>query len=188
MEAKGIRTDKGDLNRWVRSANAKLNNIRQTISELLAWLKEVKAELSKPQEPLIVDLLGRYFAGRNAGAWSQKAKLGNLKSYSAAVNYLHANNISTLSDLESRLDGYGKTINSLKSSLADKEQRIKELDRLFSKLYEDWAAERITEYNFKVLSEKYQTEQTEVLEKIERLQAELATEQRKSKRTASTKS
>ena len=57
------------------------------------------------------------------------------------------------------------------------QKRQKELDRLFSKLYEDWAVERITEYNFKVLSEKYQTEQTEVLEKIERLQAELATEQ-----------
>ena len=130
MEAKGICTDKGDLNRWVRSANAKLNNIRQIISKLLAWLKEAKAELSKPQEPLIVDLLGRYFAGRNAGAWSQKAKLGNLKSYSAAVSYLHTNNISTLSDLESRLDGYDKTASSLKSSLAAKEQRIKKLDRL----------------------------------------------------------
>lgn len=57
------------------------------------------------------------------------------------------------------------------------QKRQKELDRLFSKLYEDWAAERITEYNFKVLSEKYQTEQAEVLEKIERLQAELAAEQ-----------
>ncbi len=57
------------------------------------------------------------------------------------------------------------------------QKRQKELDRLFSKLYEDWAAERITEYNFKVLSEKYQTEQSDVLEKIERLQAELATEQ-----------
>ena len=57
------------------------------------------------------------------------------------------------------------------------QKRQKELDRLFSKLYEDWAAERITEYNFKVLSEKYQAEQAEVLEKVERLQAELATEQ-----------
>ena len=57
------------------------------------------------------------------------------------------------------------------------QKRQKELDRLFSKLYEDWAAERITEYNFNVLTEKYQAEQAEVLEKIERLQAELATEQ-----------
>ena len=89
-EAKGICTDKGDLNRWVRSANAKLNNIRQIISKLLAWLKEINAELSKPQEPLIVDLLGRYFAGRNAGAWSQKAKLGNLKPFKSIRMYVEA--------------------------------------------------------------------------------------------------
>ncbi len=57
------------------------------------------------------------------------------------------------------------------------QKRQKELDRLFAKLYEDWAAERITEYNFNALSEKYQTEQEEVLAKVERLQAELATEQ-----------
>ena len=57
------------------------------------------------------------------------------------------------------------------------QKRQKELDRLFAKLYEDWAAERITEYNFNALSEKYQTEQAEVLAKIERLQAELASEQ-----------
>ena len=130
MEKKGISTDKGDFNRWVRSVNAKLKNIRQTISKLLAWLKEVKAELSKPQEPLVTDLLGRYFEGRNAGAWSQKAKLGNLKSYSAAVNYLLTNHINTLSDLESRLNEYAKTASGLKASLSDKEQRIKKLDRL----------------------------------------------------------
>ena len=57
------------------------------------------------------------------------------------------------------------------------QKRQKELDKLFSKLYEDWAAERITEYNFNVLSEKYQVEQADVLAKVERLQSELAIEQ-----------
>ena len=59
MEKKGIHTEKGDFNRWVRSANAKLRSICQKISELLAWPKEAKAELSKPQEPMLADLLGR---------------------------------------------------------------------------------------------------------------------------------
>ena len=59
MEKKGIHTEKGDFNRWVRSANAKLRSICQKISELLAWPKEAKAELSKPQEPMMADLLGR---------------------------------------------------------------------------------------------------------------------------------
>ena len=45
------------------------------------------------------------------------------------------------------------------------------------RLYEDWAAERITEYNFNMLSEKYQKEQGELAEKIERIQRELACEE-----------
>ena len=51
------------------------------------------------------------------------------------------------------------------------------MDRLFAKLYEDWSAERITDYNFNMLSQKYQTEQQELTEKIDKLKAELSTEQ-----------
>ena len=57
------------------------------------------------------------------------------------------------------------------------EKRKAELDRLFAKMYEDWAAGRITEYNFNMLSQRYQTEQQELAEKIERLNADLAAEQ-----------
>ncbi|MBE6664973.1 MAG: DUF4368 domain-containing protein [Ruminococcaceae bacterium] len=63
------------------------------------------------------------------------------------------------------------------ASLTRAEKRKEELDRLFSKLYEDWASERITEYNFNTLSKKYQTEQEELLVKIEKLTAELSAEQ-----------
>lgn len=107
----------------------------------------------------------------------QEEKAALEQEYTAERQQLHAN------DREQQ-----RMVKMRDAELKRAQKRQKKLDRLFSKLYEDWAAERITEYNFKVLSEKYQTEQTEVLEKIERLQAELATEQRKSKRTASTKS
>ena len=43
-------------------------------------------------------------------------------------------------------------------------------------LSEDWSSGRITEYNFKMLSQKYQAEQQELIEKIDKLKAELATE------------
>ena len=36
-------------------------------------------------------------------------------------------------------------------------------------MYEDWSAGRITEYNFNMLSEKYQGEQKELDEKIQQL-------------------
>ena len=57
------------------------------------------------------------------------------------------------------------------------EKRRDELDRLFTKLYEDWAAERITAYNFNMLSKKYQAEQEELIDKINQLKSELAAEQ-----------
>ena len=42
------------------------------------------------------------------------------------------------------------------------EKRKAEVDGLFAKMYEDWSAGRITEYNFNMLSEKYQNEQKEL--------------------------
>ena len=60
MEAKGIRTNKGDLNRWIRKNNAMLREATQKIATLIDWLKEVKAELSKPQPPTLVELLAAY--------------------------------------------------------------------------------------------------------------------------------
>lgn len=56
------------------------------------------------------------------------------------------------------------------------EKRKAELDRLFSQLYEDRVSGKITEYNFDMLSEKYQTEQTALADKIELMKAELGKE------------
>ena len=55
-------------------------------------------------------------------------------------------------------------------------KRKAEVDRLFAKMYEDWVNERITEYNFNMMSQKYQTEQQELDERIKNLETELATE------------
>ena len=62
------------------------------------------------------------------------------------------------------------------AELSKAEKRKAEVDRLFVKLYEDWTSERITEYNFKMLSQMYQAEQQELDEKIDKLKSELATE------------
>ena len=55
-------------------------------------------------------------------------------------------------------------------------KRKAEVDRLFARMYEDWANERITEYNFNMMSQKYQAEQQELDERIENLETELTTE------------
>ena len=62
------------------------------------------------------------------------------------------------------------------AELKKAEKRKAEVDTLFARMYEDWAAGRITEYNFSMLSGKYQSEQAELDEKIEQLQSAIATE------------
>ena len=55
------------------------------------------------------------------------------------------------------------------AELKKAEKRKAEVDGLFAKMYEDWSAGRITEYNFNMLSGKYQNEQTELETKIRQL-------------------
>ena len=61
MEHKGITTEKGEFNRWVKATNAAIRDIRKKIAALAEWLKEVKGELSKPKSPDLVPLLQAYF-------------------------------------------------------------------------------------------------------------------------------
>lgn len=53
-------------------------------------------------------------------------------------------------------------------------KRKSEVDGLFTKLYEDWSLGKITEYNFTMLSERFQTEQQELETKIRELQEALS--------------
>ena len=130
MEAKGIRTNKGDLNLWIKATNDLIRNLKKKISALLDWLKEAHEELSKPQAPNLAHLLSDYYSGRNAGAWSQKAKIGNLKEFNEIVNYLMQNKLTTTEELQERVSALGERIDTLKSSMRGKSERMKELDEL----------------------------------------------------------
>ena len=126
MEAKGIATDKGERNRWIRSANALLRTLREKIKALTEWLEELRAELDKPQLPTLDALLADYCDARNAGAWSQKAKVSNLKRFAAAAAYLQESGLHTLDDLQNHLDLLRKRLHGVKSNLDAKHSRMKE--------------------------------------------------------------
>jgi mobA/mobL protein len=124
MEAKGTVTDKGEHNRWIRSANAMLRTLREKIKALTIWLTELRAE---SQSPTLAALLTDYYDARNAGAWSNKAKISNLKRFAAAAAYLQENSLHTLDDLQTRLDSLNTRLRSVKSNLDAKHSRMKEL-------------------------------------------------------------
>ena len=130
MEAKGITTDKGDWNRWVKTARKMLGDLRKKIAGLTEWIKAAKDELSKPQAPDLADLLIAYYNARNARAWSQKARIGNLKHFAEAVNYLTENSIATLEDLEVRIKTVSDTKEAVNDTLKAMSARKKELEDL----------------------------------------------------------
>ena len=89
----------------------------------------------------------------------------------------HTDEKQLLSKLLNSSDKEAAKVHKKQSAdIAKSEKRKTEVDRMFTKMYEDWTSGRITEYNFKMLSQKYQAEQQELVEKIDRLKTELSVE------------
>ena len=130
MEAKGIVTDKGERNRWIKSATAMLRTLGERIKTLVDWLSNSRVKLDKPHSPSLAKLLADYFDARNAGAWSSKAKVGNLKLLTSAITYLNENRLHTLADLEARLDSLHSSLDEAKTALDVNKKRSKELREL----------------------------------------------------------
>ena len=162
MEAKGIRTDKGDLNRFIRKTNALLREAKEKIATLIGWLKDVKAELAKPQPPTLNDLLALHCSIRNKGAYSNKAKNANLQRYAEAFSFLQSKNLYTVDDLENTLHAMQDKIDMLKKSASSKQARIKEVDELLRMVdyYKSGkpAADKLKSIRFEKSRQKYKAE------------------------------
>ena len=139
MEAKGVTTDKGDMNRWIKKANNLLRDIRKKIVGLTDWIKAIKEELNKPQIPDLAALLTDYYEGRNAGAWSRNAKIGNLKNFAEAISFLTEKGITTLEDLEAHIATQSERTEAINTSMKAKSARLNELKELLrlADLYRD---------------------------------------------------
>lgn len=72
MEARGIVTNKGERNRWIKSANAMLRSLRDMIKELAAWLTGTRVRLESM--PSLAKLLMEYIDKRNAGRGAKRPR------------------------------------------------------------------------------------------------------------------
>ncbi len=142
MEAKGITTNKGDFNRWIKKAHKLLRDIRKKITTLTDWIKAAKAELSKPQTPTLVDLLNGYYAARSAGAWSQKAKTGNLKDLAETFNYLMKNQLFTLEDFDAHIQACSDLTEAAKVAMSARKKELAEIQRKYQAEYEHYNSMR----------------------------------------------
>lgn len=137
MEARGIVTDKGEHNRWIKYASAMLRTLGERIKTLVDWLRDTRVKLDKPHAPSLAKLLADYYDARNADAWSNKAKVGNLKRLTSTIAYLNENGLHTVDDLEARLDSLHSSLDEAKTTLDANKKRSKELRELlrYAELY-----------------------------------------------------
>ena len=130
MEKRGIRTQKGDLNRWIKATNRLIATIKKKLKSLVEWIAAVKEELAKAKEPDLADLLIQYHDMRNAGAWSQKAKIGNLKKFVDAFHFLKENEIFTVEEVERQTHELSAAVDDLVAQSKTNTARIKQLDNM----------------------------------------------------------
>lgn len=148
MEAKGIVTEKGSLNRWIKEINKgiltiskQVKDILSNIAELMRLIAEKEAEAKQPD---LADYINSYFAKRNETADTfsrgrQKAKATNLKMHATVINYLMAKHIATLEDFKSYLSEKQSDIHDLNESMKVKSARMKELKDMIR--YGEWYQE-----------------------------------------------
>ena len=65
MEKNGIRTETGELNRWIKAANRMVQSMQNTIAALKEWIQETKKILREPQEIYMAQLLSEAHTMRN---------------------------------------------------------------------------------------------------------------------------
>ena len=162
MEAKGIHTDKGEFNRWIKATNSLIRSVRKKVVALLDWLKDAKDELRKPQTPDLISLLQIYFDQRNAGAYTQKARANNLKELSEIITFLQAHSITNVESLEVFISERLSIVDEKKMLLDSQTAEMKDLQ----KLPEAWdtykqlksVADGLRNIKFTKAKEKYKTE------------------------------
>ena len=155
MEKRGIQTEKGSLNRWIKETNRMILAAEKEVSALEKWVGENR-------QSELIQSLNAYNSMRNASAYSQTAKVKNLKELTDDVNFLKANGIETFEDLQDKLSELNEKIDGFKAKSNEKSARLKEIDNLLL-----WAqyyaknkpiADELAKIKWKSKREKFQAE------------------------------
>jgi hypothetical protein len=115
MERRGIKTDRGDMNRQIEITNREIRMLRARITKLDKWLAEEAANTAPPTlADVIHDILNRQ--GRSS--------LTRLKAASQMLIFLQENKIADMAALERKVDDMDTDIRMMCKKLNGIERRI----------------------------------------------------------------
>lgn len=128
MEKRGIRTEKGEWNRYIKSINRAIQKLRSFIGGIIETIEKIRKELATDnQPPLLGDLIATYYDRRNVNAYSQKAKINNLKEQARLVNFLSERKIFSLEELQNHVTATYEELGECQSKIREVEQKLKVL-------------------------------------------------------------
>ena len=123
MEKRGIQTEKGSLNRWIKATNKMILAAEEKVLTMKNWVSE-------NHQSSLIQSLNAHNSIRNTGAYSQTAKIKNLKELTDDINFLKANGIETFEDLQDKITELGVQVDGFKARSNKKSARLKEIDNL----------------------------------------------------------
>lgn len=125
MEKRGIRTERGDLNREIEVTNQKLRQLKARISKLRDWLKE---EQESTAPTTLADYIGDILKRKTqAGKSDVSQSLYNLKDAANMLNFLTANKIMDMAGLDEKFS-------SMIDEQMDIRDKLKPIDRRLTTL------------------------------------------------------
>lgn len=151
MERKGIRTEKGDINREIKKQNELLKNIDNEIKKITSWLvgfkdklKESYKEYKDQSKKQIENESGlfnlyEYLSFYQEMQENNRAELSfygkrnkaiyNLKRYASGINYLRENKIKTISDLQGHINTLRSKNSEIYKTIKENSQKIEDLNK-----------------------------------------------------------
>ena len=126
MEKRGIRTERGNINREIEVTNQKLRQLKARISKLQDWLKE-EAENDTP--PTLADVIQGILARREqTGKPSYYTAVNSLKAAAKMLNFLQENQIVDMDGLTEKMAGMFGEQREIAEKLKPIDRRLKTLE------------------------------------------------------------
>ena len=121
MEKRGIRTDKGEVNRQIAADNKLLKEIKARITRLYNWSK-AEAEKPEGQQPSMVDLWEAQQQLKRPD--TRTGKIRALQESAALFSFLQANGIQSMQQLHEKIADMNTRYYDLRREIVKAERRI----------------------------------------------------------------
>ena len=126
MEKKGIRTERGDINREIEVTNQQLRQLKARIVKLQSW---VKAETENTEPPSLADVLQAIFRRKaQPGKSSTSQSIYNIKDGANMLNFLRSHEIMDMAGLDECFANMIDRQQDIREKLKPIDRRLKTLD------------------------------------------------------------